>query len=253
LITLLEANTYEPFLDDENPMLSLLYCGAEHAPQFPDKIKKLLQKRNSPSSFWKSSKDTLAAEVAKLSREIQYLVTTSQAVDIIHGGSKANALPERTEFTVDHRINVGSNSEAVISHITSMAAQIASKYNLTLIPFNGTEQASSITLTARSTKLEPAPVTPTYGSEAFNVLSGVTRALYGEDLLVSPGIMTGNTDTRYYWNVSENIFRYAPGWDKEQVGLGNVHTVDERISVQAHVDTVKWMVAFVRSVDEAKL
>jgi Gly-Xaa carboxypeptidase len=77
--------------------------------------------------------------------------------------------------------------------------------------------------------------------------------LYGEDLLVAPGIMTGNTDTRYYWPLSENIFRYAPGWDKYQKGLGSIHTVDERISVDAHVDTVRWMWNFVRNMDEAEI
>jgi Gly-Xaa carboxypeptidase len=87
----------------------------------------------------------------------------------------------------------------------------------------------------------------------YQILSGTTRALYGRELLVSPGIMTGNTDTRYYWDLSENIFRYGPGWDKEQVGLGNIHTVDERVGVQAHLDTVKWMWGWIRNMDEAAL
>jgi len=65
--------------------------------------------------------------------------------------------------------------------------------------------------------------------------------------------MTGNTDTRYYWGLSEHIFRYGPGWDREQVGLGNIHTVDERMGVRAHVDTVRWMWGWIRNVDEAEL
>jgi Gly-Xaa carboxypeptidase len=105
--------------------------------------------------------------------------------------------------------------------------------------------------------LEPAPITPTSISSnrttPYAVLAGTTRALYGEDLLVAPGIMTGNTDTRYYWDVSEHIFRYGPGWDKDQKGLGNIHTVDERIGVQGHVDTVRWMVGFMRGMDVAEV
>jgi Gly-Xaa carboxypeptidase len=65
--------------------------------------------------------------------------------------------------------------------------------------------------------------------------------------------MTGNTDTRYYWDLSEHIFRYGPGWDREQKGLGNIHTVDERIGVQGHVDTTKWFFAWIRNMDEAEL
>jgi Gly-Xaa carboxypeptidase len=260
LITLIENNPYEPHLYEDNPYLGLLSCGAEHAPHFPKKLKHELNKHtsNHPTCSKKTKKDRLALEAAKVGPEIKYLFTTSVAVDIIHGGVKNNALPERTQFLVDHRINVGSSTAAVKTHISSLAAQIAHKYNLTLHAFNGSETPSSITLIARNTALEPAPVTPTTlhntsHSTPFGILSGTTRALYGKDLIVSPGIMTGNTDTRYYWGLSEHIFRYGPGWDREQDGLGNIHTVDERMGVQAHVDTVRWMWGWIRNVDEAEL
>ena len=263
LITLIEANPYEPHLFDENPYLGLLQCGAEHASDFPRHLGKLLDKRSKRSATCskKPTKDALALEAAKAGPGIKYLFTTSVAVDIIHGGVKTNALPERTQITVNHRINVGSSSSDVKAHISSLAAQVAHKYNLTLHAFNGTETPSSITLSHGPTMLEPAPVTPTslHTSASnktvtpYQILSGTTRALYGRELLVSPGIMTGNTDTRYYWDLSENIFRYGPGWDKEQVGLGNIHTVDERVGVQAHLDTVKWMWGWIRNMDEAAL
>ncbi|KAF2130553.1 Zn-dependent exopeptidase [Dothidotthia symphoricarpi CBS 119687] len=263
LITLIEANTYEPELVDGNPYLDLLYCGAEHAQEFPKQVKKLLNKRSTRSMTCsrKHHKDELALEAAKAGLATKYLFTTSVAVDIIQGGVKSNALPERTHMTVNHRINVGSNSDAVKKHITSIAAQVAHKYNLTLNAFNATESPSSITLSHNDKILEPSPLTPTSLHPAsnttrvtpFSVLSGTTRALYGTDLLVSPGIMTGNTDTRFYWDLSENIFRYGPGWDKDQVGLGNIHTVNEKVGVDAHLDTVRWMWGFIRNMDEAEL
>jgi Gly-Xaa carboxypeptidase len=256
LISLIEENTYEPYLAEENPYLELLYCGAAHAPEFPSKLGKLLEKRDSKRvGCAKHKKDTLAIEAAKAGPAIKYLFTTSVAVDIINGGVKTNALPERTKITVNHRVNVGSTSRQVLSKIAHLAGQVASRHNLTLTPFNGTESPSSITLSHRDTLLEPAPVTPTQSTSdkktPYEILSGTTRALYGTSLIVAPGIMTGNTDTRYYWGLSEHIFRYGPGWDKEQVGLGNIHTVDERMGVQAHLDTVRWMAAFVRNMDEA--
>lgn len=262
LITLIEANPYEPHIYDENPYLGLLTCGQEHATDFPSSLSKLLKKRSKQSTTCgrKNHKDALALEAAKSGPAIKYLFTTSQAVDLISGGVKTNALPERTQFTVNNRINVGSNSTAIKTNLASLAAQIANKHNLTLHAFNGTETPSSITLSHGSTMLEPAPVTPTTSNDSSNgrvtpyqVLSGTTRALYGEDLIVSPGIMTGNTDTRYYWDLSEHIFRYGPGWDREQKGLGSIHTVDERVGVKGHVDTTKWMVAWIRNMDEAEL
>ncbi|KAJ4320639.1 hypothetical protein N0V94_003287 [Neodidymelliopsis sp. IMI 364377] len=262
LITLIEHGTYEPRLADENPYLGLLTCGAEHAPEFPKKLHHLLDKRSSKSHTCSKKQDRLAEEAAKAGPGVKYLFTSSVAVDIIHGGVKNNALPERTQITVNHRINVGSSSTDIKARITNFASSIAKKYNLKLNAFDGTEEPSSITLSHRATVLEPAPVTPTtlYSSSSnnthvtpFSVLSGTTRALYGKDLVVAPGIMTGNTDTRYYWDLSEHIFRYGPGWDKEQAGMGNIHTVDERIGVQAHLDTVKWMWGWIRNMDEAEL
>ncbi|KAF2193425.1 vacuolar carboxypeptidase-like protein Cps1 [Zopfia rhizophila CBS 207.26] len=252
LITLIEADPYEPRLDDENPYLELLYCGAEHAPDFPPKLKGLLGKRSRKS--WK--KDELAVEASKAGPEIKYLMTTSVAVDIIAGGIKTNALPERTQVTINHRINVGSDSSVVFQKLTKLAATVAEKYNLTLHAFEGKEGPESITLTHRDTILEPAPVSPTKIAKAaspYSVLSGTTKALYGEELLVSPGIMTGNTDTKYYWDLSDHIFRYGPGWDKEQEGLGNIHTVDEKVGVHAHIDSVRWFWMFVRNMDEVEL
>jgi len=35
--------------------------------------------------------------------------------------------------------------------------------------------------------------------------------------------------------------------------LGNIHTVDEKISVKAHIEGVKWFSMFIRNMDEAEL
>ncbi|KAJ4295560.1 hypothetical protein N0V90_007573 [Kalmusia sp. IMI 367209] len=257
LIAAIEANPYEPFLSDENPYLSLLYCGAEHAPSFPKPLKKLLHKRSNQHATCQNKsyqKDPLALEAAKAGLDIKYLFTTSQAVDLISGGVKTNALPERTVFTINHRINIGSKSPQILSHLTTLFTPIATKHNLTLNGINTPESPSSITLTTSASHvLEPAPVTPSGPDTPFSVLAGTTRALYGEDLLVAPGLMTGNTDTRYYWGLSEHIFRYSMGWDREQEGLGRIHTVDERIGGKAHVDVSKWVWGFIRNMDEADL
>ncbi|KAF1967688.1 carboxypeptidase S [Bimuria novae-zelandiae CBS 107.79] len=249
LISLIEANPWSPSLSDSNPYLSMLYCGAEHAPSFPSKLKHLLHHRPQHAH-----KDALALEAAKAGLDIRYLFTTSQAVDLISGGVKTNALPERTTFTINNRINVGSSVADILSHVARLFTPTAQKYNLTLHAFNNaTETPNSLILRASDTALEPAPTTPTGPGTPFSILSGTTRALYGEDLLVAPGIMTGNTDTRYYWGLSEHIFRYRMGWDLEQEGLGNIHTVDEKIEGKAHRDAARWVYGFVRNMDEADL
>lgn len=36
-------------------------------------------------------------------------------------------------------------------------------------------------------------------------------------------------------------------------GIGNIHTVNERTSVKAHIAAVRWFSMFVRNMDEADL
>ncbi|ORY59704.1 peptidase family M20/M25/M40 [Pseudomassariella vexata] len=246
-ITTVEANRYEPYFYDENPFLGLLECGAVHAPEFPPTWKKLLQSNKI---------DKLATEVAKSSDAFKYLFTTSVAVDIIGGGVKVNALPERTTAIINHRVNVGDHPSTVKAKLTKLASSIADKYNLTLHAFTDEEEIPrSITLRTEH-DLDSAPVTPTNVDTItpYSILSGTTRGLYGDAMIMAPGIMTGNTDTRYYWDLTTHIFRYVPGWDKDDaVGLGNIHTVDERVSVVGHINNVKWYSAFVRNMDEAEL
>lgn len=185
------------------------------------------------------------------------------AADLISGGAKINALPERTVLTVNHRVNVGDHPSDVQRHLTKVAGKVADKFNLTLHAFpegDGGETPSSITLkVAYGSYLEPAPVSPTSVIEgevtAYEVLAGTTRALYGEEVIMAPGLSTGNTDTRFYWDLTRNIYRYEPGYDPEDPdgGLGNIHTVDERVSIAAHVNLVRWYTLFIRNIDTAEL
>ncbi|KAF2422413.1 carboxypeptidase s [Tothia fuscella] len=263
LITQIESHLHLPHLSENNPYLAVLQCGAEHSSEFPKKLKKLLPKHSSKRRKCSSKKDELAIEASKEALGIKYLMTTSVAVDLINGGVKVNALPERTTAIVNHRINIGETTKVAKDKMANIAKTITQKYNLTLhaFPPNQTEgeTPSSITLIAHSTALEPAPVTPTTLTDSHNnttpyaILSGTTKALYGDAIVMAPGIMTGNTDTRYYWDLSRHIFRYVPGWDPENEGMGRIHTVDERISVKAHADNVKWFALFVWNMDGAVL
>lgn len=258
LITLIEAHQYPTHLNDQNPYLSLLTCGAEHSPDFPSKLKHLLRKRQKDADRCKnkSGRDHLAFEAAKDGPGTRYLMQTSIAADVISGGVKVNALPERTTAIINHRINIGEHSSAVHHKIAKLAESVAQKYNLTLHAFDrAREEPKSIMLYAGPNVLEPAPVTPSDATafSPYSVLAGTTRALYGEDIVVAPGLMTGNTDTRYYWNVSKHIFRFTAGWDGESFGMGNIHTVDERISMTSHVNMVRWMSLFIRNMDQSDL
>ncbi|KAI0100808.1 peptidase family M20/M25/M40 [Nemania sp. FL0031] len=253
LITLIEANPYPSHFHAGNPILDFLECGNRYGHDFPWSLKKYLPWRE-PS--WPGQEDRLALEAAKLGNPIKYLFTTSSAVDVINGGVKVNALPERTRVLVNHRVNVGDKTSEVEDKLTHLARKVASKYNLALQAFNDKpEIPHSITLKTLYS-LDPAPVSPTLvnGVTPYAILSGTTRALYGESVIMAPAMMPGNTDSRYYWGLSKHIFRYNPGWDPEVgLGLDGIHTINEKPSMKAHTRAVEWYSLFIRNMDEADL
>jgi Gly-Xaa carboxypeptidase len=86
LLAELEDNPFEPELNPEGPYLKYLSCLAEHAPGVPKSLKKQIK---DPKAW-----DDLAVELAHSSRVLNSFLATSQAIDLIKGGVKINALPE---------------------------------------------------------------------------------------------------------------------------------------------------------------
>jgi len=63
---------------------------------------------------------------------------------------------------------------------------------------------------------------------------------------------TGNTDTRYYWDLSPQIYRWSP-WRASHDPRGTrMHTVDERMPIKGLVEMVKFYHEFIRVLDEVQ-
>ncbi|KAM0532559.1 hypothetical protein ACHAP9_003641 [Verticillium nonalfalfae] len=259
LVSAIESEPYPPAFHDENPFLDFLRCGAAHVAEFPTPVRMLLPKRGENTILLGFRKSLLAKLVARGGELIRSLFTTTQAVDVVHGGVKVNALPERTGIKINHRINIGETSDTIKAKLSRLAGHVASKHGLALHAFDDeAESPSSITLRVEGSILEPAPVTPTGLEEGrrstpWAILSGTTKALYGDHVIVAPGLMPANTDTKFYWDLSRSIFRHFPGWDPEYDTLDGIHTVNEKISVSGHIKTVQWYSLFLRNMDEADM
>jgi len=199
-------------------------------------------------------------------------VGTTQAIDIIRGGVKANALPETAWALVNHRISVVSSVDEVKRHDSELLADLAEQFNLTYTAF-GTKiskelddapSGGTLTLTdAFGTALEPAPVTPTESGDAkpYELLSGTIKATYNahrslqgvNEIIVSPGMPTGNTDTRYYWGLTKHIFRYNHSNAGKGNELSGVHTVNESIEIDAFVEIIHFFATLILNTDESEI
>ncbi len=82
-------------------MFEAFQCFAEHGEDIPDGFRKLIIRSKTSDK----ALELLTTEVSK-NRLFKSLVSTTQAIDIVHGGVKANALPEKVYAVVNHRIAV---------------------------------------------------------------------------------------------------------------------------------------------------
>jgi hypothetical protein len=100
-----------------------------------------------------------------------------------------------------------SSVAAVKKRDTDVLKDLANEFNLTYTAFGSQispeDEPAEGTLTlidAWGTALEPAPVTPTDGDPVWELFTGTVKATYnaqrgleGDNIVVSPGILTGNT------------------------------------------------------------
>jgi Gly-Xaa carboxypeptidase len=200
----------------------------QHAKEFPAHLRALIK----TSVHSDRALRKLEAELIK-DKTYKSLIGTTQAIDLIQGGVKTNALPEEAWAVVNNRIatqrfdreaipwnqivhgRVFSSVAAVQQHETDVLKHLAKEFNLTFTAF-GSEispkaapTAGKLTLTdAWGTALEPAPVTPTEDSAPWRLLSGTIKAAYNahrglegaDNIFVSPGIMSGNTGGCIPWS-----------------------------------------------------
>lgn len=253
LITLIEDTPFESQLTNVNPFLGFLQCYAVHSQEIKPALKKSILKAGLDRDANKNLVKYLDRD-----RHTRYLIRTSQATDIIFGGIKSNALPESVKILINSRISVESSVAETAKKITKNILEIANTFDLGLIVEGKelkpvTEQGFfNYTLVDQ---LELAPVTP-WSGDVWKVFSGTLRHFYEdvvyngtikEPLVVTPGLIGGNTDTKSYWKLTNNIYRYQPGNLNKQ--SNNIHTVDESVDIHSHLNIVAFYYEYLHNVN----
>ncbi|KAI0783641.1 carboxypeptidase S [Abortiporus biennis] len=257
----IESNPHTPGLHRQDTSYATFQCVAEHGPNIPQQLRVLARKADEDDEALEDFKKLLLS----LDPVNHAIMATTQAVDIIQGGVKANALPEVASAVINHRIAEYSSIEELQQHLTSVLLPIAQQFDLTLISFgeNKTVAGSSgkgghMNLSfAFGSGLQPSPSTP-IGTEdiPYQILSGTIKAtlknstVFGDkNVVIAPMLAIGNTDTRFYWNLTRHIFRYVHFNDEDM--YNGAHTVNEAIRAEALIDAIKFYTTFVLNWDES--
>lgn len=252
LISEIEDKEFESIISNSNPVLNQLQCVAEHSHTVDKELKKNILKAHLDVNSNAKLLDFLTRSL-----ESKYLVTTSQAVDIIQGGVKSNALPEHVSVLINHRIAIEETVASTGQKVVDQILDFAQGYDLGVV-YNGEvlleETDKGYFNYSLVEALEPAPVTP-MGDDIWDVYGGSLRYLYeelvfpdsNETFIFAPYISTGNTDTKSYWDLTRNIFRYEPGLDTPH---GNIHSVNERLNVDSHKLIIAFYYYYLQIVDQ---
>jgi carboxypeptidase PM20D1 len=135
---------------------------------------------------------------------------TTTAVTVLRSGSKINTVPGEASAWVNHRIHPRDGGSAAVLR---RDAAIVNDPRVQI------EKTSDLDVPV-------APISP-LDSEGFRALQRVVYETFN-GAPVTPFLMIGNTDTRHYWELSKNIYRFTP-IEMDMRDLGMFHGVNERL------------------------
>jgi carboxypeptidase PM20D1 len=137
---------------------------------------------------------------------------TTTAATIFNGGVKTNVLPSRVNATVNFRILPGDTVDSVFEHVER------------------TIDDDRVKLTIAKESRNPSAIAP-LDSAGFKAIQRTISEFF-PDAIVTPYLVMGGTDSRYYSEISTNLYRFAPvqfaAEDRERI-----HGTNERIEIAA--------------------
>lgn len=152
---------------------------------------------------------------------------TTTAPTIISGGVKNNVIPTLAEATINFRILPGETIESVKQHIQK---SISDKIRIETVGF----------LT------NPSPVSG-IDSKAFKTLEKTIRSVF-PDAIVVPGLIGGGTDARYFYDISDDVYRFYPIRINSE-SMTRFHGIDEKISKENYKEMIQFTYNLIKKFD----
>jgi carboxypeptidase PM20D1 len=152
---------------------------------------------------------------------------TTTAATIIDGGVKNNVIPTVAEATINFRILPGETIESVKAHIEK-----------TINPKIKVEPVGFLT--------NPSPVSK-IDSDAYRALEKTIRSVFPESVVV-PGLVGGGTDARYFYEVSDDVYRFYP-IRLAPDSMTRFHGIDEKISKENYKEIIEFTYQLIKQLN----
>ncbi|MCG8454293.1 MAG: M20/M25/M40 family metallo-hydrolase [Spirochaetales bacterium] len=144
------------------------------------------------------------------------LVRTTLAMTVVRGGERDNVLPNEAQAQINLRILPGE----------SIASSMARVRNIIHQAVDGDVSVEVV----EGSAFEPVPASPIEGPD-WDFLKSAVRQTWPQ-AVVAPYLMTATTDSRWYRDVCDAIYRFIP-MDVTARESQAVHSEDESISLEA--------------------
>lgn len=150
------------------------------------------------------------------------LIRTTIAFTMIEGSQAANVLPQTASAIANIRVLQGDNLESVIEHIRKVNPKIEFEVDKLLVE-------------------EPSDIS-NIDAPSYKILNKTINKIYPQ-VVVLPYLMVGGTDSRKYFQLCENIYRFSAVILKKS-DLDTIHSDNERISIENFSNMIKFYIEF---------
>jgi carboxypeptidase PM20D1 len=154
---------------------------------------------------------------------------TTTAPTMISGGVKDNVIPTEASVVVNFRIMPGETADNVKEHIVKLI----------------NDDRISVEVLKQST--EPSPFSDT-NSDAYKLIEQTIYQLF-PDIVVSPGLLGGGTDSKHFQSVADNVYRFYPTRINPE-NMGGLHGNNEHIPVSNYFETIQFNYQLMKNLQE---
>ena len=154
------------------------------------------------------------------------MIRTTTAPTIIDAGIKENVIPYQAEAVVNFRILPGESIQSVIDRVKDIIDD--ERIQISQGAFNS--EAPGISGTA------------SFGYQQIN--KTILEVFPG--VVTTPNLVVGATDSRYYYELSDQVYRFTP----IKINEGNInsfHGIDERIPVEDFENAIRFYVRLIEN------
>ncbi|MEH6585881.1 MAG: M20 family peptidase [Halioglobus sp.] len=130
----------------------------------------------------------LESQLSKEAR-IDALLRTTTAPTLLRAGIKSNVIPPAATAIVNFRLHPRDTAEGVVTHVVAAI----------------NDERVTVRITGDGMSSPPSGIS-SRDSEGYRTISRVVRQIYG-DVVVTPGMTVGGTDSKHYGKVSDDTYR----------------------------------------------